>query len=298
MAEGRMNMGAELRDKKTLLVYRAPEYSPNNVSRDAAILDAVGERLRIASCCLDTCVEGEWPADIETFDVIFHMARKLSSIMRLEQLSHPVIYNAPQGVRHVAKSRELMLMLLESAGVRVPQWWAFEPETDEMFVCEPQLQQLLPGWVKAMRPDGAQPDDVTFVRTPLEADSRILEFTAQQVPDIIVTKHLEGDLIKCYCVCDAGGEVAMIHWFYPQDTSYSKFGNAEQHNSPLSHIPFDAVLLNRLAVQIASALDLQIFGFDSIVQSADDIAVIDVNDWPTFGVCRDEAADAIVQLIE
>ncbi len=287
------------RDIKVLLVYRAPEHSPNNVSRDAAILDAVGERLRRASCHVDTCVEsGVWQADLESYDVIFHMARRLSSILRLEQLGHPVIFNAPQGVRHVAQSRELMLMLLESAGVRIPQWWAYEPETDEMFVCEPQLQQLLPGWVKAMRPDGAQPDDVSFVSTPLEADSRILELSAQLVPDIIVTKHLEGDLIKCYCVCGSDGEVSMIHWFYPQDASYSKFGNAEQHNSPLCRIPFDAVRLRHLAVQIASALDLQIFGFDAIVESADDITVIDVNDWPTFGVCREEAADAIVQLIE
>ena len=306
---------------RVLLIYRAPEYSPNNVVNDAAILDAVGEVLANAGSeqawSIERCAETdllECALDLEAYDFILHMARRLSTLMRLEPLRHPVVINAARGVRNVAKSRELTLMLLQAAGIAVPDWWAYDPEEDEMFLCEPHLQHLLPGWVKAMRTDGARPEDVTMAQTPMEADTRILDLAAQQVPDIVVTRHLEGDLIKCYCVVDlsnrplasgedkAGGTVRkspFLRWFYPQESNYSKFGNAEQHNTPLARIPFAESELQQLAISIAQALDLQVFGFDAIVQASSDplISVIDVNDWPTFGRCRAEAARAIAQLV-
>lgn len=286
---------------KFLLVYRAPEYSPNNVQADAAILDAVAERLDALNHSVSLCREGTLPEGLNDFDVILHMARRMETLLRLEQQRHSLVLNAPHGVLNVAKSRELMLMLLDAASVPVPRWWAFDPEEDDMFVCEEHLQQLLPGWVKAMRADGARPDDVSFVSSPLEADSRILELSAQSVPDIVLTKHLEGDLIKCYCVCMPGHDEVSVWWFYPQEFGYSKFGQAEQHNSELARIPFAEAQIRLLAKQISKALDLQVFGFDAIVQPEGKdqvnpfIRVIDVNDWPTFGRCRDAAADAIVR---
>lgn len=286
---------------RVLFIYRASEHSPNHVDSDAAILDAVAQHLDSVS--IDRCSEAALPADLEAYDLILHMGRRLSTLVRLEHLLHPVVINPAQGVRHVAQSRELTLMMLQSAGIAVPQWWAFDPEADEMFLTEPHLQSLLPGWVKVMRPDGARPDDVSFVTTPLEVDSRILEFAAQQVPDIVVTRHLEGDLIKCYCVLSPQvSQPPFLRWFYPQESGYSKFGLAEQHNTPLAHIPVSDVQLSQLALSIARTLELQVFGFDAIVQPpslADAqpvVSVIDVNDWPSFGSCRQEAAQAIAQL--
>lgn len=307
---------------RVLFVYRAPEHSPNHVDSDAAVLDAV--RLGLgqagvfagsepvtagdsavteqASADVVTCSERALPADLEGFDLILHMGRRLSTLVRLERLRHPLVVNSPQGVRHVAQSRELTLMLLQSAGISVPQWWAFDPEADEMFLTEPDLQSLLPGWVKAMRTEGTRPEDVAYVASPLEADSRILELAAQQVPDIVVTRHLEGDLIKCYCVlAPQPSQAPFFRWFYPQESGYSKFGQAEQYNSPLAHVPFAEARLSQLALSIARTLELQVFGFDAIVQpplspgQEPVISVIDVNDWPSFSSCRQEAARAIVR---
>lgn len=289
---------------KFLLIYRAPEYSPNNVQADAAILDAVAERLTAMNHLVVSCQEGVLPDDLDGFDVILHMARRMETLLRLDRQRHVRVLNAPHGVLNVAKSRELTLMLLDAASVPVPGWWAFDPEQDDMFVCDEQLQQLLPGWVKAMRAEGARPDDVTYVASPLEADSRIIELSSQSVPDIVLTQHLEGDLLKCYCVCLPGQNEASIWWFYPQESGYSKFGNAEVHNSELLRIPFAEAQLRLLASQISQALDLQVFGFDAIVQPVDAaqgeplIKVIDVNDWPTFGKCRDAAADAIARIFK
>lgn len=311
-------------DMKALFIYRAPEHSPNNVERDAAILDAVGEILSNSQSIgrqgqsvltADRCSEHSLPSQLEDYDLILHMARRLPTLVRLEHLKHPRIINAPQGVRHVAQSRELTLLMLQEAGVPIPNWWAFDPEADEMFLCEPHLQQLLPAWVKAMRPDGALPNDVCFVESPLEADTRIMELAAQSVPDIIVTQHLEGDLLKCYYVSAPSDQQSppFLYWFYPQESGYSKFGNAEQHNTPLARIPVTDAQLLKLAQDIGTVLGLHVFGFDAIVQSSNkagaliqptgepgapsQITIIDVNDWPSFSPCRQEAAQAIARLV-
>lgn len=288
--------------RRALFIYRAPEYSPNNRQKDAAILEAVAARfMKHPEIRADFCTEDDLPLDLDAFDVILHMARRLATLIRLEKLEHAVVINAPRGVRNVAKSRELTLMLLDAAGVQVPDWWAYEPEEDEMFMCNPQLCRLLPGWVKAMRPDGAQSADVTYVSTPLQADRRIIELAAQQVPDIVVTRHVEGDLIKCYCVCT---KEPFIDWFYPQETGYSKFGGeAESHNSALSYVPLNNDQLLTIADRISRQLGLEVFGFDAIVQPGTSsneppvITVIDVNDWPSFSRCKEKAADAIVNML-
>lgn len=297
---------------RLLLVYRAVEYSPNNVDKDAAILDAVADSLthcqeKAGQAFVESvvrCNEDSLLPDLESYDLILHMARRLSSLVRLERLQHPIVINAARGVRNVAKSRELTFSLLDAAGIAVPAWWAFDPEEDASFIADLELHPLLPGWVKAMRPDGARPEDVVFVQTPLEADSQVLTFASQRIPDIVVTRHLDGDLLKCYCVVGYDGKLPFVHWFYPQESGYSKFGEAEQHNSQLRHLPVDETQLRQLTVGISDALGLQVFGFDAIVQpstsaaGSSSIYVIDVNDWPTFSICRTEAAEAITQLVQ
>lgn len=291
---------AWLASKRLLSIARDVMYSPNNEAKDAAIFSATLDNLRAQGWQIESCSEAEWNGmDVksvtESYGGIIHMARKMRSLMRLERVRIPVV-NAPQSVRTVAKSREMTLTLLQQAGVSVPQWWAYEPEEDEMFMCEPQLQLLLPGWVKAMREEGAKAEDVCYVDSPLEADARILQFAAENVPDIVVTKHVDGELIKCYAV-QTDEEMSFFHWFRPQQMNYSKFGEAEHHNRQMTDFNVDEASLRLLAMKIGQALGLQIFGFDAIVQADGTLTVIDVNDWPSFSVCRDEAAEAIATMI-
>lgn len=280
--------------RRILAISRSLEYSPNNVDRDAAILEAVISRLETSGCEVHRCTEEQFATmpitDCDRYDLVIHMVRRMKTLQRLQQL-HVRVVNRPQAVQTVAKSRELTLMLLQQVGVVVPAWWSYDPEEDALFQCEPELQQLLPGWVKAMREGGALPDDVTWVNTPLEADARILELAAQHVPDIVVNRHEEGDLLKVYVI----GE--RLWTFYPQVLNYSKFGKAEQHNSPLSRIRYDFDELQNVVRRVSCALGLEIFGLDAIIRPDGTIVIIDVNDWPTFSACRDEAADAIVKLI-
>ena len=285
---------------RLLAISRDARYSPNNEAKDAVIFSATLETLQRQGWQVEICSEDEWSSrgvrSVDgRFDVIAHMSRKMRSLMRLERVPIPVV-NAPHAVRTVAKSREMTLTLLQQAGIDVPQWWAYDPEEDEMFMCEPHLQQLLPGWVKAMREEGAQPADVRFVSTPLEADTCILQLASEHVPDIVVTKHIDGELVKCYVVmCDEAP--IFLHWFRPQESGYSKFGEAEQQNRQLKDVAIDEIQLRALSQRIGNTLGLQVFGFDAILQPDGALTVIDVNDWPSFSVCREEAAEAIAKMI-
>lgn len=288
---------------RILAISRDRIYSPNSEKKDAAIWNAVLERLRVRGWCVEETSEEEFISMNEKecmkrYSKIVHMTRHMRSLMRIEKMNLPA-FNKAHAVRVVAKSREMTLQRLQQNGVPIPAWWAFDPEEDEMFVCEQHLQRLLPGWVKAMREDGARPQDVSFVKTPLEADSLILQLSAQRVPDIIVMQHVDGELIKCYAVLDENSddEIRLLRWFRPQETGYSKFGEAESHNTPPSTRAIDEKKLMLLAKTIGRTLDLQIFGFDAIIKSDDSINIIDVNDWPSFSCCREEAADAITKVI-
>lgn len=282
---------------RALLVRRATPYSPNNVERDAAILAAVGSCLEQSGWGIETvdeCALTQMPLEqLNSYTLVLHMARRFDSLHRLSQLSIPVI-NRPNGVTTLSQSREMTLETLQLAGVNVPRWWAYDAEADDMFQCEPELQALLPGWLKVMRTDGVRPDDVQWMDHPLAVDTRIIELQAECVPDIVLTSHVQGDLLKVYCV--ATDSDVSLWTTYPQERAYSKFGTAEQHNAPLAYHSFEQADLQRVALRIAQAFGIRVFGFDAIVTPAHQLVVIDVNDWPSFGICRNQAAQAIAQM--
>ena len=284
-----------LKTRSILAVHRAPEFSPNLAVSDAAILQLVSAKLEEEGCHVeevDEDVFGRMTDDeLRSYELVVHMMRRMSSLLKLQRLGLPAV-NAPQAVLKVAKSREMTLELLQQAGIAVPRWWAYEASEDQMFQCEPELQQLLPGWVKVMREGGTRHDDVTWVETPLEADTRVMELVAQRVPDIVVTRHVEGDLLKVYAVMPD-----FVYAFYPQEMNYTKFGTAEQHNTALAHIRYREEELHTIAWGIARTFGIEIFGFDVIVEPDGHIVVIDVNDWPSFSAYRQKGASAIAALI-
>lgn len=282
---------------RILAVRRSPEFSPRHFAQDAAILETVGACMGAKGYQVDYVAEQELTAltDVGSYSCVFHMARRMLSYMRMSQWSCPII-NPPAGVRNVAGSRELTMMLLQTHGIAVPTFWAYEPEEDEMFQCDDALQQMLPVWVKGMRATGVGEQDVVYAETALEADAHVMRMVMEGYADIVATAHLHGDLLKVYVVTD-GESIRFVHRFYPQETAYTKYGR-EQHNDALHYYPVSDMEVEDTALRVARALDLMVFGMDCVVGSDGRLTVIDVNDWPSFTVCRTEAAEAIAALID
>jgi choline kinase len=126
-----------------------------------------------------------------------------------------------------------------------------------------------PCWVK--RSGYTQdPRDVVFAQTEDERLRVIAEMHSRGIDDIVCQRHHEGREVKFYGV--AG------RFFHP------------------SGLP----ALQAAAESAANAAGLVIYGGDAILlrehpQTASDIAVIDLNDWPSFSRCREEAAQHIAQ---
>lgn len=126
-----------------------------------------------------------------------------------------------------------------------------------------------PCWVK--RGGYTQhPCDVVFAPTEEERLRTIDEMRSRGIDNIVCQRHYEGREVKFYGIAGS--------FFYP------------------SGIP----ALQSAAEGAAQKAGLAVYGGDAILlceqpQTVNDIAVIDLNDWPSFSRCREEAAQHIAQ---
>lgn len=117
------------------------------------------------------------------------------------------------------------------------------------------------------------------------------EFRRRGIEDMVISAHVEGDLVKFYGV----GE-RMFRYYYPSDDGISKFGD-EARNGQARHYAFSQTALRKTVAQLAELAGVAVYGGDAIIDEHGSFYIIDFNDWPSFSRCRDEAARAIVQEI-
>ena len=271
-------------------IYRAERYSPNSVERDKAIMDAVCEKLSTRYNIYKTREE-----DIET--------EGMPLMQRLPDahLSHS---SAPLLVLSMARSRKALDILtqMEGEGARVinrpqPVLNATRSVIDRMmrendFPCAP-LHGDHGWWIKRGDEAAQEKGDVRFAANEKERDIITEEFRKRGITDIVTTAHVDGDLVKFYGVAGT----AFFHTTYPTDGGFSKFGD-ERRNGTSRHTSFDIAALHSDASRLAQLTGIEVYGGDCIVRSDGSYAIIDFNDWPSFSVCRHDAAEAIATIAE
>ena len=67
-------------------------------------------------------------------------------------------------------------------------------------------------------------------------------------------------------------------------------------NGEAQGIAFDAEALKAEADKAADMLNVPVYGGDCVVSEDGSIRIIDFNDWPSFSVCRHDAAEAIASV--
>ena len=148
-------------------------------------------------------------------------------------------------------------------------------------------------WIKRGDEAAQEKGDVRFAADERERDATIEEFHKRGITDIVTTAHVRGDLVKFYGVTGT----AFFHTTYPTDGGFSKFGD-ETRNGTSRHTPFDIAALHGDASRLAQLTGIEVYGGDCIVRSDGSYAIIDFNDWPSFSVCRHDAAEAIASVAE
>jgi hypothetical protein len=147
-------------------------------------------------------------------------------------------------------------------------------------------------WLKRGDTAAQTAEDVVYVPDELALSEAKAAMHARGINDLMVSPHVQGDLVKFYGVPASG----FFRCFYPTDDGQTKF-NQERLNGQAHHYPFDKRRLQEKTEKLAAAVGLEVYGGDCIVCADGSWYMIDFNDWPSFSRCREEAADAIAGLI-
>ncbi len=239
-------------------------------------MECVAERLRARGHCVVTVDEEHLSNDIKV-DAFLSMARSDSALETLRQRvgERALVINSPSSVALCCNRRQLT-DTLRWGGVPVPA----DMGNDGI-------------WLKRSDGTAQTPLDIQFAVTPEEATLKMQMMRDAGITDIITCAHVKGDLVKFYGV--RGTEFFSVH--YPSEDGNWKFGD-EQHNGSLHYYDYCLADLHRLADRAAELAGLTIYGGDCIIDSDGKPTIIDLNDWPSFSRCREEAAEAIVRVID
>lgn len=256
-----------------IAIYRAERFSPNSTDRDRAIMDAVATRIGCSAMIKEEDIMRHTTL-IEGADAVLSMARGKEALALLTEAErHATVVNSASAVAKCSRS------FIDSAMRRNK-------------IPAAPLYSNGGWWIKRGDEAAQSKDDVIFAANGIEKDRIVEEFRHRGINDIVTTAHVEGDLVKFYGVEDAD----FFHFYYPTDSGFSKFGN-EARNGKATHTRFSTNELQRDAARLADITGISVYGGDCIVRPDGFYAIIDFNDWPSFSVCREEAAEAIARLV-
>jgi hypothetical protein len=239
-------------------VFRERRYSPGKVEDDAAILDRVAALLRQKGLAVLTVAGEELPGVAVSPRIVFAMCQGPEALARLEAFRCPVV-NPPRAIR--ACYRTNLLRELEAAAIPQPRWRTAGPQFP---------RDLGPGpWLKRGDVHAMEPGDVRRIFSEGQWRIAVEDFRRRGVSSAIVQEHRDGAVFKFYGVGDG---------------FFRAFGLPPGREAAAAD----------LARAGARALGLTVYGGDGVCGSDGSLALVDMNDWPSFSRCREEAAEAII----
>lgn len=273
-------------------VHRNRKFSPNHIGNDDAIFSLAARSLEQAGFAVRICSEDEFlRQDDIPEEFIFTMARQKAVVKKLQNLENrgAVVVNSGFGIENCYRIN--MHKKLEKNRIPVPK----SSIVPTLSAGEEVFEQLSGKgfWIKRGDFHAIHKEDVTFVATAQEGREMLREFAFRDITDALISQHLVGDLVKFYAVRGTD----FFYWFYPYDHNHHKYADYAPINGQSHHYAFDEQELRRVATASASALNVDIYGGDAIVGKDGSFHIIDLNDWPSFAPCRQEAAGAIAALL-
>lgn len=275
-----------------LAINRRKNFSPNHIGNDAAIMRLVCDELTSFGAAVRLCDEESFmQIGISDTDGIISMGRSRPLLLRLQQLEDGgmPIFNSSYSIRNCF--RKNMTEQLLANGISYPAsvvQQTHQPlSTDALSLAEDGL------WIKRGDFHAIHKEDVTFAATIAQAQNIIEEYALRNIKEAVISRHLRGDLVKFYAVRGT----SFFYSFYPYEVKHHKYEEYEQINGHTNHYTYDAKQLHQLAERSAEVLGVEIYGGDAIIQKDGSIHIIDLNDWPSFAPCREEAAKVIAHFL-
>jgi len=281
-----------MKEIEILGVHRNRKFSPNHIGNDDAIFTLTTEALEALGCKITMLSEDEFLV-LDKVDqrFIFTMARQKEVVKKLQILEEngTTVVNSGFGIENCFRTN----MTNGLVDNQIPYPKSFVVPTsyngDDVF-------EQLPGkgfWIKRGDFHAIHKEDVTFTYTKKEAKEILREYALREIPDAVISEHLVGDLVKFYGVYGTD----FFFWFYPYDNNHHKYQAYETINGKSLYYTFDENKLKSVAGSSAEVLGIDIYGGDAIIGADGNFHIIDLNDWPSFAPCREEAAGFIAKRI-
>lgn len=278
---------------KYLGVSRAEIYSPNRVSGDATVFNAVASQLeqhgnKVLCMTEQELVQMGIPDGI---DGIFQMARSRMALSVLEQSKVPVI-NTVQAVLNCSRIRQTGI--LSETGL-IPQSLIYfiggMSEHRKARCGSIDGWNVYPCWIKRADSHAVEHDDVQFAQNAEEATAAMRCMAERGIRDCVLQAHVKGWLVKFY-----GVRGFVLTDCYAATVKDGKFG-LERYNDTLDSASVDMDALTAVADRASEMLGVDVYGGDAVVGQDGKITLIDFNDWPSFRTCTVGAAQKIAELI-
>lgn len=287
--------------KNILCISRNQSYSPNSSEKDLNIFNSICENLKKQGFCVERRDENEFIRDINELlrDInlekaplfVLNMARNPQVIELLEKWGNKgsIIINSPKGCKNCY--REMMINLLNENSIPMPQTIIVDTEKTIQ-----EIKSSIKGnwieennfWIKRADFQTIEENDVIRPKTFIEADSILRNYSKRNIKKAIISKHIEGSVVKFYGVRNT----SFFYWLYPKEDKFNNIINHSFNN------PFNEKELKKIANNGANCLELDIYSGDAIIDNNMNIKIIDFNDFPSFSSCKDEAAEIIAKYIE
>jgi hypothetical protein len=259
-------------------IYREQALSPGKVAADAAILDAVLAGLAAEGWEVKRLSADALPPRAPRAAGVLHMAQGPEALGILEEWERNglCLVNSPQAVRRCYR-RYLFAILAEQGLAYPPTRFYHVVEAQESW----RAEFPGPGWLKRAEVHAETQGDVRRVATRAEAYQVLADFRHRGIDCLIWQKHVPGREVKFY-----GVGPGLFFRAYADEGTVS-----------VDSVPFLATL-KRLAEQAARLTGVAVFGGDAVITPEGQPVLIDLNDWPSFSRCRDEAAVEIVRYVQ
>ena len=258
-------------------ILRAPVYSPNHIGIDADILNLTAEQLRRRGHRVRILSEEDLigAGDIEE-ETVVHMCRHQRSleILAEKEARGATVVNSAASVENCLRERVARILL--GSGIAFPD--SLVVQTDTVVTADMESAGLSEVWIKRGYTFPRHREDITFVRTPAQAQQIVQEYFLRGIKRAVISRHMPGRLIQFYGVGSAG---------------YFSCLGPDGHRAP-SEL---AERMRSLAVRAAEALETDIYGGQAILGADERLTIVDFNDFPSFAPVVKEASRAIARAL-
>ncbi len=262
-------------------IYREVAHSPGRETDDAEILRATAAELAAHGFEVTLKSPDELPSagdpDVPAF--LFAMCERIEAVEKLaawERRGARVV-NRPAGIRNT--DRERTIALFAEGAVPFPRSVLVDTAEAAPFPG--------PCWVKRGDIHATEAGDVAYAGDPTTLAAHVSRLGSRRIARAVVQDHVPGDLIKFYGVAGLAEDAERPSWF---EWFYHRDQKLENH-------AFDPNRLAAATSRAASALGLDVYGGDAIVSRDGNVAIIDLNAWPSFALFRPVAAAKIAALL-